>query len=245
MPSHSSHLLQPLDVACFAPLKRSYGDGILALARNHIHHISKETFLPAFKAAYEHTFTEENARAGFRGAGLVLFNPDAVLSKLDVRLRTPTPLRRDDAAWEAKTPRNAKELEAQTTLIRQRMQRRSGSSASSLDEQVRQLSKGAQQIAHNMVLLQEEQARMRSAIEELTKRKGRKRRYVRVEETLTVGEVSDLIAEREGGSRKDGETPAKRVRAERHCGRCGEVGHNSRTCRVEIEDADNSEESEV
>jgi hypothetical protein len=82
------------------------------LARNHIHHISKETFLPAFKAAYERTFTEENARVGFRGAGLVLFNPDAVLSKLDVRLRTPTLLRRDDAAWEAKTPRNAKELEA-------------------------------------------------------------------------------------------------------------------------------------
>ena len=45
-------------------------------------------------------------------------------------------------------------------------------------------------------------------------------------------------------SYKEGETPAKRVRAERHCGRCGEVGHNSRTCKVEIEDVDNSEESE-
>jgi hypothetical protein len=53
-----------------------------------------------------------------------------------------------------------------------------------------------------MGLLQEGQARMQSAIEELTKRKGRKRRYVRVEETLSVGEVSDLIAKREGGSRK-------------------------------------------
>jgi len=52
---------------------------------------------------------------------------------------------------------------------------------------------------------------MQSAIEELTKRKGRKRRYVRAEETLTVSEVLDLIAKREGSSRKDGETPAKRV----------------------------------
>jgi hypothetical protein len=73
-----------------------YGDGISALARNHIHHISKETFLPAFKAAYEHIFTEANARAGFRGAGLIPFNPDAVLSKLNVRLRTPTPPQRDN-----------------------------------------------------------------------------------------------------------------------------------------------------
>jgi hypothetical protein len=97
MLSHSSHLLQPLDVACFAPLKRSYSNSISALARNYIHHISKETFLLAFRAAYKHTFTEENARAGFRGAGLVLFNPDAVLSKLNVRLRMLTLLQRDNA----------------------------------------------------------------------------------------------------------------------------------------------------
>jgi hypothetical protein len=86
---------------------------------------------------------------------------------------------------------------------------------------------------------------MRSVIEELTKRKGRKRRYIWVEETLIVGEVLDLITEREGSSRKDGETPAKRVRAKRYYGRCGEIRHNSRTYKVEIEDVDNSEESEV
>ena len=85
---------------------------------------------------------------------------------------------------------------------------------------------------------------MRSAIKELTKRKSQKRRYVRVEETLTVSEVSNLITKKEGSSRKEGETPAKRVRAERHCGRCGEVGHNSRTCKVELKDTNNSEESE-
>jgi hypothetical protein len=37
--------------------------------------------------------------------------------------------------------------------------------------------------------------------------------------------------------------PAKRVRAERRCSRCSEVGHNSRTCKVEIEDVDNSNAS--
>jgi outer membrane murein-binding lipoprotein Lpp len=58
------------------------------------------------------------------------------------------------------------------------MQRRLGSLASSLNKQVQQLSKGAQQIAYNIVLLQEEQARMRSAIKELTKRKTYKRQYV-------------------------------------------------------------------
>jgi hypothetical protein len=94
-----------------------------------------------------------------------------------------------------------------------------------------------------MLLLQEEQARMRSAVEELTKRKGCKRRYVRVEETLTVGKVSEIIAEKERGSREEGETSAKRVRAERRCGRCREIGHNSRTCKLEIEDIEDSDAS--
>jgi hypothetical protein len=130
-------------------------------------------------------------------------------------------------------------------LIQQRMQRRPGASASSLDEQVRQLSKGAQQIAHNMVLLQEEQTCIQSAIQELKKRKGCKRLYVQVEETLTVGKVSDLIAEREGGNHEEGKTPAKRVCTEKHCGHCGKVGHNSCTCKVEIEDVGDSNKFEV
>jgi hypothetical protein len=94
------------------------------------------------------------------------------------------------------------------------------------------------------VLLQEGQARIQSALDELTKRKGRKRRYVRAEKTLTVGEVSDLVVATGSNSRDDGDRPSKRVRAERRCSRCGETRHNSRTCKVEIEDAEDSEESE-
>jgi hypothetical protein len=84
---------------------------------------------------------------------------------------------------------------------------------------------------------------MRNAIEELTKRKTRKRRYIRAEETLTVGEVAGLVAEKEGRGCSKGETPAKRVHVRRRCRRCGEIRHNSRMCKVEIEDADNSEVS--
>ena len=143
MPPHSSHLLQPLNVACFSPLKRVYSDEISALARSRIHYINKETFLPAFKATFSKVFTAENVRAGFRGAGLVPHNPEVVLSKLDMRLRTPTPPKPSNVAWEPKTPRNAHEVEEQSTLIRKRIQIHQGSPASSLDKQVKQLTKGA------------------------------------------------------------------------------------------------------
>ena len=91
MPPHLLHLLQLLDVACFSPLKRLYSNEISALARGRIHHINKETFLLAFKATFSKVFIAENVRAGFRGARLVLHNLEVVLSKLNVRLRTPTP----------------------------------------------------------------------------------------------------------------------------------------------------------
>jgi hypothetical protein len=86
--------------------------------------------------------------------------------------------------------------------------------------------------------------RLQDAINTLTKRKTRKRQYIRVEETFTVSEVSDLIAVKEGGSRQEDETPAKRVRAERHCGCYSKIRHNSRTYKVEILDADDSDASE-
>src|SRR5450432_2361064 len=38
---HSSHLLQPLDVSCFAVLKRLYGRQIEGLMRNGVNYIDK------------------------------------------------------------------------------------------------------------------------------------------------------------------------------------------------------------
>jgi len=63
----------------------------------------------AFKAAYEHLITESNIRAGFRGVGLVPFNPKAVLLKLNIKLQTPIPPIKV-ALWEPKTPSNVTKL---------------------------------------------------------------------------------------------------------------------------------------
>jgi len=107
MPAHSSHLLQPLDVGCFSPLKRAYGGQIEDLMPARVSHITKADFFPAFKTAFHATFTEQNIKAGFRGAtfteqnikagfrgvGLSPFDPESVMSELDVRLHTPTPPR--------------------------------------------------------------------------------------------------------------------------------------------------------
>jgi hypothetical protein len=45
MPPHTSHLLQPLDVGSFSPLKTAYGHEVAELARQSIFHIDKQDFL--------------------------------------------------------------------------------------------------------------------------------------------------------------------------------------------------------
>ena len=89
LPPHSSHLTQPLDVGCFSALKKAYGQQIEHFIRAHINYISKVEFLLAFKVAHFAAMTESNNKGGFRGSGLVPFDPEAVISKLDVKLRTP------------------------------------------------------------------------------------------------------------------------------------------------------------
>jgi hypothetical protein len=63
--------------------------------------------------------------------------------KLDVKLRTPTPLQQNNDAWEATTPRNARKVESRSKLIRKRMQIYRVYLANPLDDQVKQLSRGA------------------------------------------------------------------------------------------------------
>jgi len=91
MPLHSSYLLQPLDVGCFGPLKQAYGRQVENLIRMHINHVSKLEFLCAFREAFFASITEKNIQGGFAGAGIVPFDLERVLSKLDVKLRTLIP----------------------------------------------------------------------------------------------------------------------------------------------------------
>jgi len=59
--------------------------------RAYINYVSKFEFLCTFREAFVASMTEKNVWGGFVGAGLVLYDPERVISKLDIKLRTPTP----------------------------------------------------------------------------------------------------------------------------------------------------------
>jgi len=58
----------------------------------HINHVSKLEFLYGFRKAFFVSMTEKNIQGSFAGAGLVPYDLKRVISKLDIKLRTPTPL---------------------------------------------------------------------------------------------------------------------------------------------------------
>ena len=116
MPPHTSHLLQPLDVSCFSPLKRAYGREIEKLARQGVYHIDKIDFLTVYQQIRPTVFTQQNIQAGFQAAGLVPLCPDRVLSSLTVA-RTPSPPQTTidnnttaQAAMQTETPHTVVEL---------------------------------------------------------------------------------------------------------------------------------------
>ena len=181
MPAHSSYILQPLDVGCFSPLKRKYRSLILGLARSHILYIDKMTFLPAFQDAFNACIIESNAIGSFRGAGLVLFDLEAVLSTLTYRPRTPTPPTTNTITWQSKTPSNSLELGSQSKLISTKL----GSSPSSMKDNINQLIKGATQVVYQAKLIKGQVNTLKKALEEATKRKSRKRKRIQDSGILT------------------------------------------------------------
>jgi hypothetical protein len=118
MPPHSSHILQPLNVVCFSPLKRKYSQRVRDLARRRVFHINKEGFLPAFKDAFFDVFTEANCRKAFEASGLVPINAQVVLDRLEVRLRTPPAPTPQETPWQSKTPSNMHDFGSQSKLVR-------------------------------------------------------------------------------------------------------------------------------
>jgi hypothetical protein len=249
MPPHSSHLLQPLDVGCFGPMKQAYGRQIESLMRAHINHVSKVDFLCAFREAFFASITERNVQGGFAGAGLVPYNPERVISKLDVRLRTPTPpSSRPSTAlpWVSKTPQNPAEATSQSEFIKTRISTHQNSSPTSILGAVDRITKGAKAIMHRVALLEAEVSSLRKANEELSKRRRAKKTRVRLGGSLSIQDAEDLLDQkavdeqllqenRQSGRRAGG----ARTKA-RCCSVCGKPGHNARTCRDAGESSDSS-----
>ena len=83
LPPHSTHLLQPLDVVVFQPLKQFHAEAVDQATRTGCSDFNKIEFLAAIdsirvQAAFKHS----TILSAFRKYGLIPYSPSIVLSKL-------------------------------------------------------------------------------------------------------------------------------------------------------------------
>lgn len=91
LPPHTTHITQPLDVACFSPLKTRYKDELALLsAFRDGAQVKKLRFATIYKQARDTAFNERNIRAGFKATGIYPLSLAALLSSRYVTLNAAT-----------------------------------------------------------------------------------------------------------------------------------------------------------
>lgn len=83
LPPNATHLLQPLDVAFFRPVKIAWRKCLDEWKKTHLGVLPKSDFPGLLKKTLEKVESiEDNLKAGFRACGIVPFDPQQVLKRI-------------------------------------------------------------------------------------------------------------------------------------------------------------------
>ena len=100
---------------------------------------------------------------------------------------------------------------------------------------------------HLMALMSSRITELEEQLEEVTKRKSRKRKRIQQGGTIEYGEGASQVAAEASMALQ----PSKKARCGggppgvRRCGNCGGTGHNARTCKKDTEESSESEASTI
>lgn len=194
MPSHPSHLLQPLDIGCFEPLKQVNGQKIEYQVRVRIFRVPKLEFLAASKEVNHSVFTRNNIYGAWRGSGLFPHYQDLVLENLNLTVRTLSQQFPTLAPWQSQTLSNAREVACQTILIQDKIACHQDSLPTPRNTALAQLAKGAQKIAASAAMMAQETSDLRKANEAIGRRKVRVNKKHRSEGGFTVANALVQVA---------------------------------------------------
>ena len=130
LPPHCSHVLQPLDVSVFAPLKRALAVETDSVARLDPGRVARTEWTQMYIRAREKAFTLSNIVNGWKATGLQPLSPIEVLSKLPETPsratstpRTPTRTPDLDTALLCSSPPDGTELRRANTVLRNELAR--------------------------------------------------------------------------------------------------------------------------
>ncbi|KAH0174500.1 hypothetical protein KCU67_g732, partial [Aureobasidium melanogenum] len=124
LPAHTSHVLQPLDLGVFAPLKSRYRSQIAALSSlDDASPIKKQRFVTCYNLARKETFTPRLLKTGWQAAGIYPFNPSKGLNSSQVQTSKPhqsTPPPHPEIHTLFTTPKSSRHIHQATSSLRKK-----------------------------------------------------------------------------------------------------------------------------
>jgi hypothetical protein len=240
MPPHSSYLLQPLDVGCFAVLKRHYGQLVEQRIRLGFNHIDKIDFLTAFPRARTMAYEAQTIRNSFAATGLVPLSPDRVIQQLTIQSKTPTPTSRPSNTQSPclQTSQNVRQFARQSTTIKRGISERIGSLNRVIDQAIMRMSKAYEMTIKDLLLIRKENHELRAALEKEKQRRQGSKKQISSEQRITRQQAQALVQSQVEASRALTTAPAEPeltasqpvVRRQFRCSGCGIEGHKISRC---------------
>lgn len=209
LPPHTTHMLQPLDVGCFAPLAHYYRAEVDEASQYGLHGVSKSDFLRFYSVARQKAFTPHNINSAFRKSGFVPLDPSVILAKLIPQVehhessphQARSPARPTTASSTLQTPRDYARLLDYCHRLEQYIESQGHENSPS-----RILSN---KVCHAVIrksaefaILTQEKAGLTKVVAAKTARKKSKRTVLSTGRVLTLFQVHELRDEEKRGKGK-------------------------------------------
>jgi hypothetical protein len=209
LPPHTSHLLQPLDVGVFSPLKRALSAEIEKLFRLDTRRMPRIEWTEAYITARAKAFTSRNIESSFRASGIYPISPITILSTLRMTTSTPpttpppitTPKDLDRSLLDSSPPEGT-ELREATSLVNRIV--RSSTLETPVKRYIERSGAAFERTTSENALLRKENAEYRELLRVRKERKNGKRVAIKGKFVFNTQEILEVVekAEAEVSKRK-------------------------------------------
>lgn len=194
--------------------------------------------LTAYPRARREAFKPETILNSFAAAGIAPFDPNRVISKLNIRLITPPPppSRGSDSSrnFTPKTPYTVKDVRRQASSIKKMLQE----DPSRAEKAFEQIVKGCHLAIHGATIMRHENRELRAANAKTTQKRKRTRKRIAHKGGISVLEAMSIVSGpeivHEASSGRDGAvspTPNRtNKRRPQRCSLCKNLGHRRNRC---------------
>lgn len=203
LPPHTSHLLQPLDVAVFGPLKKRLTAALSDLNQAQLVRIQKIEWMEAYIKARADVCHHQNIESAWRGAGLYPFNPQRVFRTLgreftpEVEIsKEPTQFDIFNQVFVNSSPPDVAILQTANKLLNSTIENDTTLSTP-VRQYIRKLTIGSEQLRAQSIVHQHDANNLRAIMKKRTIRKKGKRLVLKGHFHISTQELCDAVVEAE------------------------------------------------